>query len=258
MADWIQRPVHKALAWLSPEPERRKPWAIPRGMVACSVKILVVDHDPAFCSRTTAQLGQAGIACCTVPAALEARQILAGPDACTIDIVILNVDLPEATRWTLLGELRATGNPIPVVFVTERPSSVDRVQGLNRGGDDYMAKTIAQDELVARLHAVLRRTFRGTRTRIQDLTIDPVKRRTERGGKAIDLTPREFEVLWALAQASGRAVSQKELLSSVWGIEFEPTTNLVQVHVHNLRKKLEAGTQRMIDTVRGQGYRLIA
>lgn len=220
------------------------------------MKILIVDDDPIFCSRTTSGLEQVGIACRAVSATQDARRVLAGPDAGTFDLVLLDIDLPEGTSWRFLGELRENGHQIPVVFVAAHSSSEDRVRGLDRGADDYMVKSTAQDELVARLRAVLRRTFRSTKVRIQNLTVDPCRRRIEREGEAIDLTPREFDILWALAQASGRAVSTKELLKSLWGIEFDPTTNLVQVHVFHLRKKLEAGRTKMIDTVRGKGYRL--
>jgi DNA-binding response OmpR family regulator len=236
--------------------ERYDPRSERKNPASRNMKILLVDDDPGFCSRTTSDLEQAGIACRAVPETREARQVLTGPDAGTFDVVLLDSDLPEATSWRFLGELRENGHQIPVVFLTAHPSSEDRVQGLNRGADDYMVKTIAQDELVARLHAVLRRTFRSAQVRIQNLIVDPCLRRIECEGKEIDLTPREFDILWALAQASGRAVSAKELLRRLWGIDFDPTTNLVQVHVFHLRKKLESGRPKMIHTVRGEGYRL--
>jgi DNA-binding response OmpR family regulator len=220
------------------------------------MKVLVVDDDPDFCQLMTSGLEKAGIAYRTARAAHEARAVLAGPDADSFDVILLDVELPGTKGWEFLSELREKGRQIPVVFVTAHQSSEARVQGLNLGADDYIVKPFDHDELVARLHAVMRRRFRGEPIQIQDLMIDPFLRRIERAGKVIDLTPREFDILWALAQASGRAVSEKELLKRLWGIDFDPMTNLVQVHVFRLRRKIEKGSRPMIDTVRGQGYRL--
>jgi DNA-binding response OmpR family regulator len=187
------------------------------------MKILIVDDDPGFCSPTSSDREQA---------------------------------LPEGTGWNFLDDLRQIAHQIPVVLLTARPSSEVWVQGLTHVADDCMVKTIAQDEPVARLHAVLRRTYRSAQVHIQNLTVDPCLRGIQCEGQEIDLTPREFEILWTLAQASGRAVSSKELLKRLWGVDFAPSTNLVQVHVFHPRKKLEAGRTKMIDTVRGEGYRL--
>jgi len=132
----------------------------------------------------------------------------------------------------------------------------DRLHGLRLGADDYITKPVVFEELVARLEAVLRRKRPIESVKIHDVTIAPYQRRIERNGKKVDLTPREFDILWSLVQAGGRPVSEKELLRRVWGIDFDPNTNVVQVHVFRLRKKLEAAGTRMIDTVRREGYRL--
>jgi|KBSSwiStaDraftv2_1062776.scaffolds.fasta_scaffold358924_2 DNA-binding response OmpR family regulator len=220
------------------------------------MKVLIVDDDPDFSYLTTLGLAKAGIHFSAAKSAQEAREVLKGPEAGTFDVVLLDIELPGTKGWDFLSELRASGQEIPVMFVTVRQAAEDRVQGLNLGADDYIVKPFDPEELVARLHAVLRRNFRGERLRIQDLTLDPYLRRIERDGKPIELTPREFDILWTLAQASGRTVSEKELLKRLWGIGFDPETNLVQVHVFRLRRKLEKAGKPMIDTVRGQGYRL--
>jgi DNA-binding response OmpR family regulator len=220
------------------------------------MKVLIVDDDPDFCYLTTRGLEQAGIEHRAARTAQEARDLLRGPDAGTFDVVLLDIELPGTKGWEFLSELRTNGHEVPVMFVTVRQSPEDRVQGLNLGADDYVVKPFDPAELVARLHAVVRRNFRGEKIRIQDLTIDPYLRRIERNGKPIDLTPREFDILWALAQSSGRTVSEKELLKRLWGMEFDPETNFVQVHVFRLRKKLDRAGKPLIDTVRGVGYRL--
>src|SRR5262249_19783763 len=209
------------------------------------VKILIVDDDPDFCHLTVLGLEKAGIECCAAKTAQEARDRLAGEGARPFDALLLDIELPGTKGWEFLSELRTNGHQIPVVFVTVRRSPEDRVQGLNLGADDYIVKPFDPKELVARLHAVVRRRFPREQVQIQDLTIDPCLRRIERAGKPIDLTPREFDILWALAQSSGRTVSEKELLKRLWGIEFDPETNFVQVHMFRLRKKLERAGKPM-------------
>ena len=220
------------------------------------VKVLIVDDDPASRRYTSMALEESGIEYEAVDCASKARGALARSDGCPYDVVLLDVELPGTKGWELLTELRAEGVSVPVIFVSVRESLEDRVHGLNLGADDYIVKPFEFSELVARLRAVLRRSFRGEAMRIGDMTIDPHGRRIERDGEAIELTPREFDVFWAIAQAGGRLVSQKELLSRVWGIDFDPETKHVEVHVHRLRKKLESSGRVLIDTVYGEGYRL--
>lgn len=220
------------------------------------MKVLIVDDDPDFCYLTTRCLEKAGIEHRAAKTAQEARALLGGAEAGSFDVMLLDIELPGTKGWEFLSELRKNGQQIPVVLVTVRQAPEDRVQGLNLGADDYIVKPFEPDELVARLHAVLRRQFRGEQIRIQDLTIDPLLRRIERNGKPIDLTPREFDILWTLAQSSGRTVSEQELRKRLWGMEFDPETNFVQVHVFRLRKKLDRVGKPLIDTVRGLGYRL--
>jgi DNA-binding response OmpR family regulator len=222
------------------------------------VKVLIVDDDPASRRYTAMALGEAGIEYKEVDCAGDARACLDGSDGGSFDVLLLDVELPGTKGWEFLTELRAAGHQVPVVFLTVRESLEDRVQGLNLGADDYIVKPVEFSELVARLRAVLRRCYRGELMQVGDLVIDPHVRRVERHGQAIQLTPREFDVLWVLVQASGRAVSQKELLARVWAIDFDPETKHVEVHVHRLRKKLEVGGKVMIETVYGEGYRLRA
>jgi len=220
------------------------------------VKVLILDDDPASRRYTSMALEEARIQYRTVDCAQDARTMLDGPEGPTFDVLLLDVELPGMKGWEFLADLRAAGQQIPVIFVTVRESLEDRVQGLNLGADDYVVKPFEFSELIARLRAVLRRCYRGELMKLGDLVIDPNLRRVERGGQLIELSPREFDVLWVLVQATGRAVSQKELLARVWAIDFDTETKIVEVHVHRLRKKLEAGGQVLIETVYGEGYRL--
>jgi two-component system copper resistance phosphate regulon response regulator CusR len=217
---------------------------------------LIVDDDPASRRYTSMALEESEIDHEAVDCAAQAREALAKADGHPFDVMLLDVELPGTKGWEFLMELRGDGIMIPVIFVSVRESLEDRVHGLNLGADDYIVKPFEFTELVARLRAVLRRSFRSEAVGIADLKVDPQGRRVERDGVAIELTPREFEVFWVLAQAAGRLVSQKEVLSRVWGIDFDPETKQVEVHIHRLRKKLETGGRVLIDTVYGEGYRL--
>jgi DNA-binding response OmpR family regulator len=220
------------------------------------VKVLIVDDDPASRRYTSLALEEAGIGYQAVDCATDARAVLKKQNGDSFDVMLLDVELPGTKGWELLSELRSEGIFIPVIFVSIRESLEDRVQGLNLGADDYIVKPFEFAELVARVRAVLRRSYRGEPLRIADLIVDPHGRRIERNGHPIELTPREFDVFWMIAQAGGRLVSQKELLARVWGIDFDPETKQVEVHVHRLRKKLESGGRVLIDNVYGEGYRL--
>jgi len=220
------------------------------------MRVLVVDDDPDLRRLTTFGLTKAGFEFEEADSAGAARAALGGPMGRSFDAILLDVELPDARGWDFLEELRSSGQEIPVIFVSVHGRLEDRLHGLRLGADDYLTKPVVYEELVARLEAVLRRQQRVESVRIQDVTIAPYQRRIERNGKKVDLTPREFDILWSLVQAGGRPVSEKELLRRVWGIDFDPKTNLVQVHVFRLRRKLEAAGKPMIDTVRREGYRL--
>jgi len=160
------------------------------------------------------------------------------------------------TGKELLALLRQKGFALPIVLVTVHDDLSERVNALRLGADDYLVKPFNFDELLARLRAVLRRTLSKRPLRLGSLEIDPGQRSVSRAGQSIDLTPREFEVLWVLVQAQERTITRKELLYRVWNMNFEPGTNFIQVHVSRLRQKLEPVEGFRIETVRGQGYRL--
>jgi two-component system copper resistance phosphate regulon response regulator CusR len=218
------------------------------------LKILIVDDDPKFRRFVAIGLAECGHLCATAADGPEALRRLETESR--FDLILLDVMLPEMSGWDLLDELRRHGREVPVVFVTARDAVEERVKGLRMGADDYVIKPFAFQELVARIEAVIRRRRSLEPIQLGDLTIDLAARRVQRAGEMVDVSPREFDVLMALVQAHGRVLSRAELLDRVWGITFEPGTNVVEVHVARLRAKLHAGRTAILHTKRGEGYYL--
>ena len=192
--------------------------------------------------------------CETAPDGESALEVLR---ARRFDLVLLDVMLPGLQGWDVLETLRREGQDVPVIWVTARDALEERVRGLRMGGDDYIVKPFAFEELVARIHAVLRRRAEGHRVRVADLEIDPLAGTVKRAGKALDLTRIEFGLLRALADRAGEPVTRAALLQQVWGISFDPGTNMVDVHICRLRRKVDAPFDvPLIQTIRGSGYAL--
>ena len=221
------------------------------------MRLLVVDDDPKFRGFVRRGLTESGIDCATAGDASEALDVIADADAGSFDLLLLDVMMPGRTGWELLEELRGKGIMTPVIFLTARHEVEERVKGLRLGADDYIIKPFEFSELLARVDAVLRRGAPVT-IEVADLRVDFSRRVAERGGRRIELSPREFGVLCALAKARGEPVSRKALLEDVWEIGFDPGTNVVEVSIARLRRKLELYGARMIATVAGEGYRLTA
>jgi len=177
------------------------------------------------------------------------------------DIIILDVMLPERDGWSVLSELRRAGNATPVLFLTARDGVEDRVKGLKLGADDYLVKPFAFSELLARVHSILRRgpAREPEKVRVADLEIDLARRRVTRGGRRLDLTPKEFLLVSLLARRAGEVLSRATIAEQVWDMNFDSGTNVVDVHVRRLRSKVDEpfGTP-IIHTVRGAGYVLEA
>jgi two-component system copper resistance phosphate regulon response regulator CusR len=173
------------------------------------------------------------------------------------DIVVLDIMLPERDGWSVLRELRRSGNQTPVLILTARDAVEDRVKGLEQGADDYLVKPFAFSELLARMRTILRRgtKVQPTTLRLADLEIDFVQHRAVRGGKKLDLTPKEFALLSLLVRRRGEVLTRTVIADQVWGLNFDSQTNVLDVHVRRLRSKVDDSFEhRLIQTVRGVGY----
>lgn len=174
------------------------------------------------------------------------------------DLVILDIGLPKRSGLEVAAELRRRAFRAPILMLTARDTVSDKVTGLDAGADDYLAKPFDTEELLARVKALLRRaTFRAgdTLLRVADLTIDPLSRRVERGGQEIPLTPKEYSLLDYLARNAGRTLTREQITDHVWRQGSDPSTNIVDVYVNYLRKKIDLdGFPPLLHTVRGQGY----
>lgn len=175
------------------------------------------------------------------------------------DAMILDIMLPGRDGLSILRNLRERRVPLPVILLTARSELNERVEGLNLGADDYLTKPFYIEELIARLHAVTRRGS-GTPQSIlavADLTVNLLTREVKRAGKRIDLTAREFALLEHLLRSPGRVFTRAQICEQVWDYHFDPGTNLVEVYVQRLRRKVDLDAAvKLIETVRGVGYRI--
>jgi DNA-binding response OmpR family regulator len=215
------------------------------------VNVLLVEDEDRIASFVEKGLGTRGF---------EVHRVVTGGAALgaisdEVDIVVLDLGLPDIDGLEVLRSLRKTWASLPVVILTARGDIDDRVAGLDLGADDYVPKPFAIDELAARLRARLRARFDESLTRLHvgDLELDLIARRARLTGKIIELTSREFALLEMLMRHAGQPISREELLANVWGLDFDPRSNLVDVYVRYLRRKLGNG---WIETLRGVGYRI--
>jgi DNA-binding response OmpR family regulator len=224
--------------------------------------ILLVDDDTLLRRSLTFNLEKAGY---RVSPAATAEDALAQARLDPPDLVLLDIGLPGMDGLDALRSLRQQAD-VPVIFLTARRRELDQVLGLELGADDYVTKPFDIDVLLARIKAVLRRAAptaaqapAPTPLAVGDLTIDPAAHTVTAGGRTVELSPREFDLLHALAMEAGRVVSVDDLLSRVWGAEYVGEPQVVYVHVRWLREKLEEdpGRPRRIITVRGRGYKLV-
>ena len=175
------------------------------------------------------------------------------------DTIVLDIMLPGRDGLSILRCLRERKNAVPVILVTARTELNERVDGLNLGADDYLTKPFYIEELIARIHAVARRakdTPPGI-LQVAELTVDLMQRHVRRGTREIELTAREFSLLERLMSMPGRVYTRTQLLEHVWGYDFDPETNLIDVNIRRLRKKIDGQSDTaLIETVRGVGYRI--
>ncbi len=174
------------------------------------------------------------------------------------DVIVLDIMLPGRDGLSILRNLREQKSTVPIILLTARSAPNERVEGLNLGADDYLTKPFYIQELVARIHAVTRRASGESLSVLcaGRLTVNLMTRQITVGGKAIETTPREFSLLEYFLRSAGRVLTRAQILEHVWGYDFDPQTNLVDVNVQRLRKQLDPdGVDEFIETVRGVGYR---
>lgn len=184
----------------------------------------------------------------------EAIQILSYTD---YDAIILDIMMPKADGFAVLRRLRAAGKTTPVLMLTARDAVADRVKGLDSGANDYLIKPFSFDELCARLRALTRTAFGGTDhvLRVADLTLDCASHAVERGGRAINLSAKEYALLEYLMLNQGIVLSREKIENHIWNFDYEGGTNVVDVYISYLRRKIDSGHDvKLIHTVRGHGY----
>ncbi|OIK25493.1 response regulator transcription factor [Streptomyces malaysiense] len=221
---------------------------------AGSGTVLVVDDDAAIRRSLERGLRLGGF---TVRTAADGAQALAAIGELPPDVLVLDVSMPGISGIDVCVRLRDEGSDLPVLMLSALDETADRIAGLQAGGDDYLVKPFALQELVLRLHALLRRRPPDVRDtlRVAGLVIDPAARTATREGYPLELTRREFELLEVLARNAGLVLTRTQLLERVWGYDFDVRTDTVDTFVSYLRRKLETGGRgRLVHTVRGVGF----
>lgn len=223
------------------------------------MRILIIEDDASTARFLEKGLGEAGHTSTWVNTGVKGlTHALDGP----YDVVILDRMLPELDGISILKTMRSNKVQTPVLLLSALGQTDHRVEGLRAGADDYLTKPFVFSELLARLEAILRRSASSptdeTTLTVQDLTLDLMSRIATRGTRKIELQPREFQILEYLMRTAGRIVTRTMLLESVWDYHFDPQTNVIDVHISRLRKKIDqTGESPLIQTIRGAGYRMV-
>jgi two-component system OmpR family response regulator len=219
-------------------------------------RVLVVDDESNITDLVATALRYEGY---DVQVAATGRQALKAAVDFRPDLIVLDVMLPDIDGFAVTERLSADGRPVPVLFLTARDATEDKVRGLTIGGDDYVTKPFSLEELVARVRVVLRRSRRidsGGRLRFADLEMDEDTHEVWRGDRAIELTPTEFNLLRYLLVNVRRVLSKAQILDHVWQYDFGGDPNVVETYISYLRKKIDRDGAPLIHTVRGVGYTL--
>lgn len=223
------------------------------------MRVLVVDDDAdlRFCLERYLRTHEVVVEC--AGSADEARRVLGCHPAGTFDVILLDLQMPGRSGLELLQELRTAGDRTPAIFVSGQKTVDAKVRGLDSGADDYVVKPVELDELLARVRAVRRRRQEPPEPLVHgDVELDLATRTVRRAGRSVDLSPREFDLLHALLRARGEVVDRATLLRDVWKLDFDPKTNLIDVHIGRLRRKIDLHGRPLIQNERGKGYRAVA
>ncbi|MFI7637352.1 response regulator transcription factor [Nonomuraea sp. NPDC049400] len=218
-------------------------------------RILVVDDEPYLADLVATALRYEGFETAIAPTGAAAVAMTAsfGPD-----LIVLDVMLPDVLGTEVCRRIRAAGAEVPVVFLTARDATEDKIGGLTAGGDDYVTKPFSLEELIARIRTVLRRTRRAQphtgRLSFQDLVIDEDAYEVRRDGTLLDLTPTEFKLLRFLVANAGRVMTKRQILDHVWEYDFGGNDGVVQTYISYLRRKVDAVDPPLIHTVPRVGY----
>jgi len=222
-------------------------------------RILVIEDDETTAREIVSELTRHGF---EVEWIADGRQGLVRAVSGEFDAVTLDRMLPFVDGLTIASVMRGAGIDIPVLMISALTEVDERVRGLRAGGDDYMTKPFASEEMVARLEVLLRRAQaqpRQTKLRVQDLELDLFTREVRRGGREIALLPTEYKLLEFLMRNSGQVLTRTMIFEAIWGYHFDPGTNLIDVHLGRLRRKVDSpGFEPLIKTVRGSGYAINA
>lgn len=220
------------------------------------MRVLVVEDQAKIASFVQKGLEEQGM---TVDLCHDGDEGYRLANSLPYDAIVLDIMLPGRDGLSILRNLREQKNTVPVLLLTARDSLSERVEGLNLGADDYLTKPFYVEELIARLNTIVRRTSGQALNVLQigDLRVDLIKREVTRGEDVISLTSREFELLEYLMRSPGRVFTRIQICEHVWNYHFDPQTNLVDVYIKRLRKKVDQPYEpKLIHTVRGVGYRI--
>ncbi|MEV4427328.1 response regulator transcription factor [Streptomyces sp. R-07] len=227
-------------------------------------RILIVDDEPAVREALRRSLAFEGYA---TKVAVDGLDALAAMESYAPDLVVLDIQMPRMDGLTAARRIRAAGSTVPILMLTARDTVGDRVTGLDAGADDYLVKPFELDELFARIRALLRRSSYASASAaapaeddvlaFEDLRMNLATREVTRGGRTVELTRTEFTLLEMFLAHPRQVLTREQILKAVWGFDFEPSSNSLDVYVMYLRRKTEAGGEpRLVHTVRGVGYAL--
>jgi two-component system, OmpR family, response regulator len=220
-------------------------------------RLLVVDDEPNIVELLSVSLRFAGF---EVASAMTGRDAVSQARQFRPDLVLLDVMLPDVDGFDVLRRLRGEGTRVPVLFLTARDATEDKITGLTLGGDDYVTKPFSLEEVIARIRAVLRRVRSTgpppppTRLRAADLELDEESHEVWRAGRRVQLSPTEFKLLRYLMTNAGRVLSKAQILDHVWNYDFRGDSSIVESYVSYLRRKVDAVEPRLIHTIRSVGY----